>query len=428
MGRRGRRRGGVRRRQGDPRVDGPGARHPGRGRAGPGDHRRGDPRPLGRGQGRRRRARRPDRRASARPATPTPWTASHPDLVIGPSTEVIAGNGKILTAGRDRLATCTSSARRSSTRRSAAGRHHARSAAAPARPRAPRPPRSPGAWYLAAHARGDGRLAGQRRAARQGQHGDRGGAVRAAARPARAGSSCTRTGAPRPPRSTPACGSRDASGVQVAIHTDTLNEAGFVESTRSPRSAAGRSTPTTPRAPAAATRPTSSPWPAYANVLPSSTNPTRPYTVNTLDEHLDMLMVCHHLNPAVPEDLAFAESPHPADDDGRRGRAARPRRDLDDRLGLAGDGPGRRDDHPHLADRARDEAPARRARCRATARPTTCAPAVRRQVHDLPGDRARARRARSARSRRASSPTWCCGTPRSSACGRTWCSRAAMIA
>src|SRR5438552_14804970 len=47
---------------------------------------------------------------------------------------------------------------------------------------------------------------------------------------------------------------------------------------------------------------------ALANVLPSSTNPTRPYTVNTLDEHLDMLMVCHHLNPGVPEDLAFAES------------------------------------------------------------------------------------------------------------------------
>ena len=70
----------------------------------------------------------------------------------------------------------------------------------------------------------------------------------------------------------------------------------------------GRSTRTTPRAPAAGTRRTSSPWPAHPNVLPSSTNPTRPYTRNTLDEHLDMLMVCHHLNPTVPEDLAFAES------------------------------------------------------------------------------------------------------------------------
>ena len=96
-------------------------------------------------------------------------------------------------------------------------------------------------------------------------------------------------------------------GVQVDIHTDTLNEAGFVEDTLA-AIAAGRSTPTTPRAPAAGTRPTSSPSPREPNVLPSSTNPTRPHTVNTLDEHLDMLMVCHHLNPSVPEDLAFAES------------------------------------------------------------------------------------------------------------------------
>jgi urease subunit alpha len=64
--------------------------------------------------------------------------------------------------------------------------------------------------------------------------------------------------------------------------------------------------------------------------------------VNTVDEHLDMLMVCHHLKPTVPEDLAFAESRDPAVDDRRRGPAARPRRDLDDRLGLAGDGPGGR--------------------------------------------------------------------------------------
>src|ERR1700732_1770159 len=54
--------------------------------------------------------------------------------------------------------------------------------------------------------------------------------------------------------------------------------------------------------------PAITPVAAHANVLPSSTNPTRPHTVNTLDEHLDMLMVCHHLNPRVPEDLAFAES------------------------------------------------------------------------------------------------------------------------
>jgi len=99
----------------------------------------------------------------------------------------------------------------------------------------------------------------------------------------------------------------DASGVQVAIHTDTLNEAGFVEDTL--RAIAGRSIHAyhtegaggghAPDIMTVAARP---------NVLPSSTNPTRPHTRNTLDEHLDMLMVCHHLNPTVPEDLAFAES------------------------------------------------------------------------------------------------------------------------
>ena len=78
--------------------------------------------------------------------------------------------------------------------------------------------------------------------------------------------------------------------------------------TRSPPSRAAPSTPSTPRAPAAATRRTSSRWRDCANVLPSSTNPTRPFTVNTLDEHLDMLMVCHHLDSNIPEDIAFAES------------------------------------------------------------------------------------------------------------------------
>ena len=78
--------------------------------------------------------------------------------------------------------------------------------------------------------------------------------------------------------------------------------------TPSPPSRAAPSTPSTPKAPAAGTRPTSSRWRACKNVLPSSTNPTRPFTVNTLEEHLDMLMVCHHLDPNIPEDIAFAES------------------------------------------------------------------------------------------------------------------------
>jgi urease subunit alpha len=99
----------------------------------------------------------------------------------------------------------------------------------------------------------------------------------------------------------------DASGVQVAIHTDTLNEAGFVESTVD--AIAGRSINAYHTEGAGGGHaPDIIKVVGEPNVLPSSTNPTRPHTVNTLDEHLDMLVVCHHLNPSVPEDLAFAES------------------------------------------------------------------------------------------------------------------------
>jgi urease subunit alpha len=95
--------------------------------------------------------------------------------------------------------------------------------------------------------------------------------------------------------------------VQVAIHTDTLNESGFVESTIAAfkgrtihafhtEGAGGGHAPDIIKVC------------GLANVLPSSTNPTRPYTINTVDEHLDMLMVCHHLDPSIPEDVAFAES------------------------------------------------------------------------------------------------------------------------
>jgi len=99
----------------------------------------------------------------------------------------------------------------------------------------------------------------------------------------------------------------DRHDIQVAIHTDTINESGFVDDTI--RAIGGRTIHTyhtegaggghAPDIIAIASQP---------NVLPSSTNPTRPLTVNTIAEHLDMLMVCHHLNPLVPEDVAFAES------------------------------------------------------------------------------------------------------------------------
>lgn len=99
----------------------------------------------------------------------------------------------------------------------------------------------------------------------------------------------------------------DELDVQVAIHTDTLNESGFVEDTLAAmkgrvihtyhtEGAGGGHAPDIIKAA------------GQANILPSSTNPTRPYTINTVDEHLDMLMVCHHLSPSIPEDVAFAES------------------------------------------------------------------------------------------------------------------------
>ena len=99
----------------------------------------------------------------------------------------------------------------------------------------------------------------------------------------------------------------DQYDVQVAIHTDTLNESGFLEDTIAAingrvihtyhtEGAGGGHAPDIIKAA------------MYPNILPSSTNPTRPYTVNTIDEHLDMLMVCHHLDKSVPEDVAFADS------------------------------------------------------------------------------------------------------------------------
>jgi len=99
----------------------------------------------------------------------------------------------------------------------------------------------------------------------------------------------------------------DEYDIQVALHADTLNESGFMENTMAAvkdrvlhmyhtEGAGGGHAPDLIRSA------------GYMNILPSSTNPTLPYTINTIDEHLDMVMVCHHLNPSVPEDIAFADS------------------------------------------------------------------------------------------------------------------------
>jgi len=99
----------------------------------------------------------------------------------------------------------------------------------------------------------------------------------------------------------------DELDIQVAIHSDTLNESGFVEDTIAATKGRGLCAFHTEGA-GGGHAPDILRVVGEANFLPSSTNPTMPYTVNTLDEHVDMLMVCHHLDPAIPEDLAFAES------------------------------------------------------------------------------------------------------------------------
>ena len=145
----------------------------------------------------------------------------------------------------------------------------------------------------------------------------------------------------------------DEFDVQVAIHTDTLNEAGFVEDTIAAidgrtihtyhtEGAGGGHAPDIIR------------LCGEPNVLPSSTNPTMPFTRNTLDEHLDMLMVCHHLSPKVPRGRGVRRLAHPSGDDRRRGRAARSRRDQHDVVRFAGDGAHRRGDLPDVADRRQD--------------------------------------------------------------------------
>ena len=99
----------------------------------------------------------------------------------------------------------------------------------------------------------------------------------------------------------------DKYDIQVAIHTDTLNESGFVEDTIAAFKGRAIHTYHTEGA-GGGHAPDIIRVCGLPNVLPSSTNPTRPFTVNTIDEHLDMLMVCHHLDPNIPEDVAFAES------------------------------------------------------------------------------------------------------------------------
>jgi urease subunit alpha len=229
----------------------------------------------------------------------------HPELIIGPSTEVLAGEGKILTAGAvdchvhlicpqvldEALATGITTIVGGGT-----GPAEGTKATTV----------TPGPWYLARMLEALDRwpvnvalLA-------------KGNTVSASELDLQARSGASGYKLHEDWGTTPAAidaclRAADRHGLQAALHTDTLNEAGFVEDTL--RAIGGRSIHSYHTEGAGGGHaPDIITVASYANIIPSSTNPTRPHTINTIDEHLDMLMVCHHLNPRVPEDLAFAES------------------------------------------------------------------------------------------------------------------------
>ncbi|HEX9530508.1 MAG TPA: urease subunit alpha, partial [Acidimicrobiales bacterium] len=229
----------------------------------------------------------------------------HPDLVVGPDTEVLAGEGRILTAG---IVDChvhlicpqvIEVALAAGTTTLVGG-----GTGPPEGTRATTV--TPGAWNLALMLKALDRwpvnvaLLGKGNTVSQ-------EALEAQARAGASGYKLHEDWGTTPAAIDACLTACDRLGVQVAIHTDTLNEAGFVADTLA--AIAGRSIHAYHTEGAGGGHAPDIITVASApNVLPSSTNPTRPHTTNTIDEHLDMLMVCHHLNPKVPEDLAFAES------------------------------------------------------------------------------------------------------------------------
>ena len=340
----------------------------------------------------------------------------HPDLVVGPSTEIIAGNGRILTAG---AIDChvhlicpqimDEALGGGITTIVGGGTGPAEGSKATTV--------TPGAWHLARmlealdHWPLNIALLGKGNTVSADSMWEqlRGGA---------AGFKLHEDWGTTP-AAIDACLTRRRRGRRPGrLHTDTLNEAGFVEDTLAAIDGPRASTPTTPRARAAGTRRTSSPSSRSPNVLPSSTNPTRPHTVNTLDEHLDMLMVCHHLNPSVPEDLAFAESRirpstiaaedllHDIGAISMIGSDAQA-------MGRIGEVVMRTWQTAHVMKKRRGALAGRRRR------PTTTGSAATSRSTRSARRSRTASTTRSARSRSASSPTWCCGNRRSSGSART---------
>ena len=243
--------------------------------------------------------------AIGKAGNPDIMSGVHPDLVVGPSTEIIAGNGRIVTAGAIDCHVhliCPQIMEEALgggiTTIIAGGTGPAEGSKATTV--------TPGAWHLARMLEaldtwplnvallGKGNTVSAEAMWEQ----LRGGA---------AGFKLHEDWGTTPAAIDACLTVSEAAGVQANIHTDTLNEAGFVEDTLAAIKGRGIHAYHTEGA-GGGHAPDIITVASHPNVLPSSTNPTRPHTVNTLDEHLDMLMVCHHLNPSIPEDLAFAES------------------------------------------------------------------------------------------------------------------------
>jgi len=243
--------------------------------------------------------------ALGRAGNPDTMDGIHPDLVIGPSTEVIAGNGRILTSGAIDCHVHLISPQILEEALAAGITTVVGGGTGPAEGTKATTV-TPGAWHLARMLEAldvwpvNVALLGKGNTT----------SVEGLEEQLRAGASGFKLHEDwgSTPAAIDSClGVAERSGVQVALHSDTLNEAGFVESTLAAIAGRGIHAYHTEGA-GGGHAPDIITVAGHANVLPSSTNPTRPHTVNTIDEHLDMLMVCHHLNPAVPEDLAFAES------------------------------------------------------------------------------------------------------------------------
>jgi urease subunit alpha len=243
--------------------------------------------------------------AIGKAGNPDIMSGVHPDLVVGPSTEIISGNGRILTAG---AVDCHVHLICPQIMEEALGGGITTIVAGGTGPAegSKATTVTPGAWHMARMLEAldtwplNVALLGKGNTVSADSMWEqlRGGA---------AGFKLHEDWGTTPAAIDACLTVAEAAGVQVNLHSDTLNEAGFVEDTLAAINGRAIHAYHTEGA-GGGHAPDIITVASHPNVLPSSTNPTRPHTVNTLDEHLDMLMVCHHLNPSVPEDLAFAES------------------------------------------------------------------------------------------------------------------------